>query len=133
MVCGKDVYLPYPDLCVKAIKLKDSSFLALLYAKLLFGLHIIFRMAGQCFQSLFFSSSHSLKMHLPVCQSAAAIVASTDLTPMERLWWLLWGHSRAGGTTSLGYPSLKAAHELGVFWLCPTADIQKFAVPASFG
>lgn len=45
LVCGKDVYLPLSELSVKAIKLKDSSFLALLYAKLLFGLHIIVHIA----------------------------------------------------------------------------------------
>lgn len=51
----------------------------------MFGLYIIFHIAGRCFQSFFSSlSSHSLtsKMHLPVCQSAAAtaITASTHLT-----------------------------------------------------
>lgn len=85
-MCGKDVHLPHSDLRVKAIKLKDSSFLALLYTKRLFGLHIIFQMVGQCFQSFFCSSSHSLtlKMHLAVCQSA-----------QQSLPALTWPHGKA--------------------------------------
>lgn len=116
MVCGEDIYLPHSELCVKAIKLKDNSFLLLLYAKLLFDLCFIFHISGQCFQSFVSSSSHSLtlKMHLPVCQPAAAITASTHLAP-----WKGSGGSFGG---SLEYPSLKAAHELWVFWLCPRRE-----------
>lgn len=72
-----------------------------------------------------------------MCQAAAAITSGTPLTPWKSSDGCAGGSGRAGGTTSLGYPSLKAAQELWVFWLCPTADTREGgkegSVPASFG